>query len=305
MSVLALALVRYLLALVLAPLLFGVINQTKALAAGRVGQPLLQPYRELAKLLRKGAVYSRTTTWVFRLAPLVTVATGLCALLLLPMAGAPAVVSFAGDIVLFAYLLGVSRFIVVLAALDTGSAFEGMGASREAFFSALAEPALFVCLGTVARRSGAISLTDSFAAITQELWHRAGPELALVVVAIGIVVLAENARIPFDDPNTHLELTMIHEVMVLDHSGPDLAAIEYGSALKLWLTSALLVDIAVPVRNGQPWVELGAFLVGMMLVAVVIGIIESTMARLKLVRVSQLLIGAGGLSAIALVLSMR
>jgi formate hydrogenlyase subunit 4 len=298
-------LVRYAIALCLAPLLLGVVSRTKAVFAGRTGRPLLQPYRDLAKLLRKGAVYSRTTTFLFRAGPMVGVAASVGALTLLPMGGAPAVVSFGGDLVLFAYLLGVARFMLILAALDTGSSFEGMGASREAMFSALAEPALFLGLAALARRCAEVSLSSIYAGVTPQLWTRAGPELLLVTVAIAVVLLAENARVPFDDPTTHLELTMIHEVMVLDHSGPDLAAIEYASALKLWLTAALLSGLVVPIRTGSSLLDLSAFGLGMFLISVLIGVVESTMARLRLVRVSQLLVGAGGLSTIALVLSMR
>jgi formate hydrogenlyase subunit 4 len=298
-------LIRYAMALCLAPLLLGIVSRTKAIFAGRTGQPLLQPYRDLAKLLRKGAVYSHTTTFLFRAGPMIGVAASAGALALLPMGGAPAVVSFAGDLVLFAYLLGIARFMLILSALDTGSSFEGMGASREAMFSALAEPALFLGLATLARRCDALSLSSIVNGITPELWTRAGPELVLVAVAIAVILLAENARVPFDDPNTHLELTMIHEVMVLDHGGPDLAAAEYAGALKLWLTSSLLTGLVVPVHAGESLVGLSAFGLGMLLVAVGIGVVESVMARLRLVRVSQLLVGAGGLSAIALVLSMR
>ncbi|MBI3987817.1 MAG: NADH-quinone oxidoreductase subunit H, partial [Lentisphaerae bacterium] len=199
------------LALVLAPLLAGVINRTKALFAGRRGQPLLQLYRDLFKLLRKGAVYSRTTTWIFRAGPVVGLAAVLTTLLVVPFAGKPAVLAFPGDLVLFAGLLGLMRFVTVLAALDTGSSFEGMGASREVQFSALAEPALFLGLATLARQTGSFSLSDLFMT-----GHAMPPEFWLVAAAFLVIFLCENARIPFDDPNTHLELTMIHEVMVLD-----------------------------------------------------------------------------------------
>lgn len=293
------------LALCLAPLLLGIVNQTKAWFAGRDGRPLLQPYYDLAKLVRKGAVYSRTTTWIFRLAPLVSVAAGVGVVLLVPMGSTSAVLSFSGDLILFAYLLGLARFFIVLGALDAGSSFEGMGASREAAFSALAEPVLLLGLATLGKRTGSFSLSSMFHAITPDLWSSAGPELALVLVAIAVVLLAENSRIPFDDPNTHLELTMIHEVMVLDHGGPDFAAILYGSALKLWVFAALVVGIAVPVRTGTVWLDSLDSLIGMVGVAVGVGVVESTMARLRLVRLPQLLIGAGGLAAIALVLTMR
>ncbi len=305
MRPLFLSLLHLLLALCLSPLLVGVIHRTKAWFAGRDGRPLLQLYWDLAKLLRKGAVYSKTTTWIFRASPLISVAAAVAALLLIPMGGAPAVIAFPGDLVLFAYLLGLARLFVVLAALDTGSSFEGMGASREVAFSALAEPALFLGLVTVARRAGSYSLSSMYPAITPDLWSQAGPELVLVAVSWMIVMLAENSRVPFDDPNTHLELTMIHEVMVLDHGGPDFAAVLYGSALKLWVYGALLVGVVVPVRTGWVWLDTFDFVIGMGIVAIGIGVVESTMARLRLYRVPQLLIGASGLAAIALILTMR
>lgn len=297
--------IHLLLALALAPLMFGLVNRTKALFAGRRGMPLLQGYCDLAKLLQKGAVYSRTTTVMFRAGPLVSLAAAFMALLMLPMGGAPALIAFPGDLVLAAYLLALGRFFTVSAALDTGSSFEGMGASREVQFSSLAEPALFAALAALAWRTGSLSLSPMLGAIDDALWLQAGPELVLIAFTLLLVLLAENARIPVDDPNTHLELTMIHEVMVLDHGGPDLAAIVYGSALKLWLFAALLVGVAVPVRSGNAWLDGAAFLAGIGAAAVLVGVIESTMARLRLLRVPQLLIGAGALSALALVLMLR
>jgi formate hydrogenlyase subunit 4 len=299
------AAVHTVLALALAPLLLGVINRTKALVGGRVGQPMLQPYRDLAKLLGKGAVYSRTTTWAFRAGPVVGLAAVVIALVLLPFGGAPAVCSFAGDVVLLAYLLGLARFVTVLAALDTGSSFEGMGASREVMFSALAEPALLLGLAAVARATGSLSLSAMLAAVTPAAWSHAAPALALVAAAFLIVFLAENGRIPVDDPTTHLELTMIHEVMVLDHGGPDLACILYGGALKLWLLGSLLVGIVVPVRTGHAWLDTTSAVGGLVVLAVVTGLVESSMARLRLVNVPQLLVAAGVLATLALVLVVR
>lgn len=294
-----------LLALVFAPLLFGIINRTKALIAGRVGQPLLQPYYDLWKLVQKGAVYSRTTTWVFRAGPIVGLGAVLAALALLPFGGMPALAAFPGDLILFAYLLGLMRFFTVLAALDTGSSFEGMGASREVTFSALAEPALFLGLATVARQTDSLSLSSMFAGITTESWAHAAPAFVLVAATFLVVFLTENARMPVDDPTTHLELTMIHEVMVLDHSGPDFAFILYSSALKFWVLGTLLVSMLVPVRSGTLWIDTAAAMAGMVGLAVLTGLIESSMARLRLLRVPQLLVGASVLSALALMLVLR
>ena len=298
-------LIHLFVGLVFAPLLLGVINRTKAVFAGRRGQPLLQLYYDIWKLLRKGAVYSRTTTWIFRAGPIVGLAAILAAMALLPFGKTPALIAFPGDLILFAYLLGLIRFFTVIAALDTGSSFEGMGASREVQFSALAEPALFLALVAVARRTGSISLSGMFEKLSTDVWQTAGLSLALVAAALLVVLLCENARIPVDDPNTHLELTMIHEVMVLDHSGPDLAFIAYGAALKLWVLGALLIGIALPIRSRNGWIDIAVCIGGMLALGVVIGIVESTMARLRLVRVPQLLVGAGVLATLALILVLR
>ncbi len=301
----AVPLINVIEGLLFAPLLLGVINRTKALFAGRRGQPLLQLYYDVWKLLRKGAVYSRTTTWVFRAGPIVGLAAVLVAMALVPFGKTPALVAFPGDLILFAYLLGLMRFFTVIAALDTGSSFEGMGASREVQFSALAEPAFFLALVAVARRTGSISLSGMFDKISVDVWQTAGLSLALAVAALLVVLLCENARIPVDDPNTHLELTMIHEVMVLDHGGPDLAFITYGAALKVWVIGALLIGIAVPIASGNVWINIAVSIGGMLVLAVIIGIVESTMARLRLVRVPQLLVGAGVLATLALILALR
>jgi formate hydrogenlyase subunit 4 len=299
------ALISLLGGLVLAPLLAGIINRTKAFFGGRHGQPLLQLYWDVFTLLRKGATYSRTTTWVFRAGPVAGLAATVLALTLVPMGGIPALLRFPGDLVLFANLLGLLRFVTVIAALDTGSSFEGMGASREVLFAALAEPALLLGLAAVCLETRTISLSGMLAGITPITWTDQGPALALVVAALGIVLVAEAARIPVDDPTTHLELTMIHEVMVLDHGGPDLAFILYGAALKLWVLGALLVGLAVPVRSGNALLDACAFVGGMAALAVVIGAVESSMARLRLVRVPKLLVGATALALLAIVLVLR
>jgi formate hydrogenlyase subunit 4 len=287
------------------PLLFGVIVKTKAVFAGRVGAPILQPYRDLAKLLRKGSVWSRTTTWVFRAGPVVSLAGVAVAATLVPLGRRPALVAFEGDFVMFAALLGLARFATILAALDTGSAFEGMGAAREATFAALAEPALFLGLLVLVVTSGDLSLSGMLGATLAASWARAGASLVLVLCCLFIVLLAENSRIPVDDPNTHLELTMIHEVMVLDHGGPALGLIQYGAALKLHLFVALVARIAVPAAWSHPawsW----AFVFGSGLaIAVTIGVVESTMARLRLTHIPRLLIAACLLSAFAIVLLVR
>ncbi len=291
--------------MVLAPLIPGVINRTKAIAAGRVGQPLLQPYSDLSKLVQKGAVYSQTTTWVFRAGPVVGLASMICALALLPFGAFPALAPFAGDLVMVAYLLALARFFTVLAALDTGSSFEAMGASREVTFSALAEPALFLGLAALARQTGTLSLTSMLGSVSTGMWMRAAPTLGLTIGALGVVFLTENARIPVDDPTTHLELTMIHEVMVLDHSGPDFAMIQYTAALKMWLLGAIIVGTGVPWHAQNQWLDAVVGVSAMLALGVVTGIIESSMARLRLLRVPQLLMAAIILSGLALALVQK
>lgn len=292
-------------ALVLAPLLPGIINRTKAFFAGRRGQPLLQPYYDIWKLLQKGAVYSRTTTWIFRAGPMVGLAIAVAVLGILPLGKIPAPISFEGDLILFAYLFALARFFTVIAALDTGSAFEGMGASREVQFAALAEPALLLGLAALARETGSLSLSAMYSEVSFGTVVQSGGALLLVAIAFLIIYLAENCRVPVDDPNTHLELTMIHEVMVLDHGGPDFAFILYSAALKLWILGALLVGLAIPVSTGNVYADAGVLVGALFLLAVVVGVLESTMARLRLLRIPQLLVGACTLSVLALILLLR
>jgi len=292
-----------LLALVCAPLLSGIINRVKAWYGGRAGRPLLQLYFDLYKLLRKGEVISRTTTWVFAAGPSIYLATMVCALLFVPFGSMRAPLGFAGDFVLMAYLMGFGRFALMLAALDTGSAFEGMGASREAAFSALAEPVMFLCF--LALGGGMLPSLHAFCqAAGGQIWTFARPELLLIPVVIFVLLLVENCRIPVDDPNTHLELTMIHEVMILDHSGPNLAFILYASSLKLWLFALLLVDVLAPALPGGMAMEAILVLAGVFGIAALVGVVESCMARLRLLVVPRMLGMAGMLAALALVVAL-
>ena len=303
-----------LIGLMLSPLLSGIITRIKSIFAGRQGPPLLQPYHDLVRLFRKSAVYSRTTSWIFQASPVVGLGCTVCALTILPLGGAAAPVQFTGDLILLAYLLGLMRFFTVAAALDTGSAFEGMGASREVQFSVLTEPAMLLSLAALGRvgqvhlpngissSSGMLSLTETYANLSINAWAGSGLIPLLAGCALWIVLLAENCRIPIDDPTTHLELTMIHEVMVLDHSGPDFGMILYAAYLKLWIFCALLAGILIPVRSGTSWLDAGAALGGIFLVAAITGVVESSMARLRLLRVPQLLAGACVLSVLALIL---
>jgi formate hydrogenlyase subunit 4 len=298
-------LIHLILLLAMPPLLPGIIAKTKALFAGRVGPPVLQPYYDLIKLLQKGSVFSTTTTWVFLAGPVVGLATPLLAGLLVPLGSHAAPICFEGDLILFAYLFALGRFFTASAALDTGSAFEGMGAAREVTFSCLAEPAVFLGFLVLAKLSDSISLTGMLSGSFGAKWAAGGASLVLVGVSFFIVLLAENSRIPFDDPNTHLELTMIHEVMVLDHSGPALGMILYGAAMKLFILGAVTIRVLLPWDSGNAWVDWGGVIVGMMVVAVFIGVVESTMARLRLVNIPKVLVAACLLSAFGIILLVK
>ena len=211
--------IHVILLLVMPPLLLGIINKTKAWFGGRTGAPFLQPYYDIIKLMRKGMVFSNTTTWIFRAGPLVTLISLLIAGLLIPMGSFDAPISFTGDLILFAYLFGLSRFFTTAAALDTGSSFEGMGSAREVTFSCFSEPALFFAFLVLVKLSGSLTCQICFMP-TEHILSSHCSTAVLIAIGLFIVLLAESCRIPVDDPNTHLELTMIHEAMVLDHSGP-------------------------------------------------------------------------------------
>ncbi|OGS14403.1 MAG: hydrogenase [Elusimicrobia bacterium RIFOXYA12_FULL_57_11] len=293
-------LIQYLAVLCLSPLLLGIINRVKAWFAGRRGSPLLQLYFDLYKLSYKTSVYSRTTTWLFRAGPIIGLGAILCALAALPFAGRPGFLAFDGDFIFLIYLLGLARFFTVLAALDTGSSFEGMGASREIQFAVFAEPAFFLSLAALSKATGRLSLSGMFLALEPASWQAAAPALLLLTAALFIILLAENSRVPVDDPNTHLELTMVHEVMVLDHGGPDLGFILYGAALKLWFFGALIASAVLPRHSGS-WLYDGlAFLAMMAVIAAGIGVVESVMARLRMIKVQYLLMAALVFSVLAL-----
>jgi len=294
-----------LVALICAPLLHGIIGRTKSWVAGRQGSPLLQPYFDLRKLMMRGAVYSDSSTWVLRISPVVGLSALVLALWMTPLGGIAAPVSFTGDAIVVAALLGLSVFLTLLAALDTGSSFEGMGASREAHFGALAEASLFLTLAALAHLTGNTSLSAAYATIDADLWGHALPMLTMIAVSFMVLALVENSRMPIDDPTTHLELTMIHEVMVLDHTGPDLGFILYASALKLWLLGSLVVGIIIPVNSGSLWLNAMVGWTGMGVLAIIIGLIGALMARLHLNHTPPLIVGAGALSAVAMMMAVR
>jgi formate hydrogenlyase subunit 4 len=294
--------------IVAAPIIPGIVARTKAILTGRRGSPVVQLYADLFKLARRGIVYSTTTTWVFRLAPVALVATTVAAAVLLPLDGRASILRFAGDAVAFAYLLALGRFALVLAALDTGSSFEGMGASREVAFAALVEPGLFIVLAALGVMANEFSLT----AMLGDPAARGGggggmlsPSSVMLAVSLFALALAECSRVPVDDPATHLELTMVHEVMVLDHSGPDLAMLLYANALKLALFSAIIAYVLLPGERLAGWLGLVTLLGSFVVVAIAIGIVESVMARLRLPKVPLYIAAGSALALFGLILLLR
>ena len=273
---------RLLAWLILAPLLPGVINKVKAWVAGRQGPPVLQLYFDLARLWRKGVVVSTLASPGFIIAPAVAWVAVVGAALLLPLAGAGAPASFDGDVLLLVYLLALARFCTAWGAMETGSAFEGMGAAREVSYAVLAEVGIITAVLTLVVQSGSISLSSMFAPLP-------GPSAALLAVGLFIILLAENCRVPFDDPNTHLELTMIHEVMVLDHSGPPLAMILHGASVKLMLFAVLLAQSVLPLSELPLPASVGVLALAVLLTTVAVGLVESLTARLAFRRVPLLL----------------
>ena len=283
---------------VLCPLLPGIINKVKAFFAGRKGPSLFQLYYDLFKLLKKGSVISNTSCGVLKLAPCVSLAAIVMATLLLPLGIIKSPFSFEGDVILFFYLLGTARLMTVWGALDTGSSFEGMGASREMQFSALAEAAIFGIIGCLATLTKHGDLTMLPSTAFNSSIHVVA--ILLCALAFFLILLMENCRVPADDPNTHLELTMIHEAMILDYAGPDLALILYGASLKLWIFASFFVILLFPAITAGLVLSSVIYLAGIFVTVIVVGIIESSIARYRFIKVPQMLVGAFGLSLIAL-----
>jgi formate hydrogenlyase subunit 4 len=286
--------------LVMPFVLTGVITRVKALWSGRKGPPILQPLWDVLRLLRKTPVYSHVTTPVFRAAPWVLLVTSLGSALVAPLLGTTPVVGFAFDFVVLAYAWGLGRVAVMLGALDTGSSFEGMGAAREATFATLVEPALFLVVGALCLFTHTTTLHEALA--LEVTGGASALAWACAVVGLVVVLQAETARMPVDDPTTHLELTMVHEVMVLDHSGPELAAIQYANAVKLLVGASVVATLLNPLAGAGTRASALTTLALTLLVAVVVGTVESVMARFKLRAVPQYLavaIAAGVLALLA------
>jgi formate hydrogenlyase subunit 4 len=257
----------------------GIIIRTKSIASGRKGPGIMQPVRDVMRLFKKGSVYSETTSIIFRIAPSIYFSSVLMACLVIPFGSYKGIVSFNGDFVFFAYILALGKFFTIISAMDTGSSFEGMGASREALYSMFAEPAFFILIGSFALLTGNTSFYDIFSSL-----HLGSPityMLGLLAAAVLVMIaMIENSRMPVDDPKTHLELTMIHEVMVLDNSGFDLGLILSAGYIKFPMYGAIIAGFFL---GGLPLtLDIPVFLFVQVLFAVVAGVIESFMARFRM-----------------------
>jgi len=286
------------LVVLFSPLVVGLVTRTKAWWAGRRGPPLLQLAFDLWRLLRKQSVFSETTTIVFRAAPYLVLAAAVTAVAVVPVFGVRAPASFPLDFVWFAYIAALGRAALMLGALDTGSSFEGMGASREATFSALVEPTLFAVMGALCLKTGVSSFG---AALLIEAEGAGSLVWGASIVALLVGAQVESARMPVDDPTTHLELTMVHEVMILDHSGPELAALQGAAALKLTVALGLVATLLNPlVSRASAWVVVPTTVLITCALAVLLGTVESLVARLKLRAVPQYIFVAFAAASAAL-----
>lgn len=271
----------------------GIIIRTKSIASGRKGPGIMQPVKDVIRLFRKGSVYSETTSIIFRIAPVIYFSSVLMACLVVPFSPYKGVVSFDGDFIFFAYILALGKFFSIISALDTGSSFEGMGASREALYSMFAEPAFFILIGSFALLTGHTSFYDIFSTLHlgSSITYMLGAMAAFVLLMIAMI---ENSRMPVDDPKTHLELTMVHEVMILDNSGFDLGLILTAGYLKFAMYGAIIADLFI---GGLTIIwALPVFLLIQFFIAVLMGLVESFMARFRMNHNPQFIIALSSVS---------
>ena len=283
------------LALILLVSLFstGIIIRTKSIASGRKGPGIMQPVKDVIRLFKKGSVYSETTSIIFRIAPVIYFSSVLMACMVVPFGPYKGIVSFDGDFIFFAYILALGKFFSIISAMDTGSSFEGMGASREALYSMFAEPAFFILIGSFALLTGNTSFYEIFAALHlgSSITYMLGAMAAFVLLMIAMI---ENSRMPVDDPRTHLELTMVHEVMILDNSGFDLGLILSTGYLKFAMYGAIIAEFFI---GGLTLVwALPVFLLIQFLFAVMAGLIESFMARFRMSHNPQFILALSSVS---------
>ncbi|MEI6137869.1 MAG: NADH-quinone oxidoreductase subunit H [Mariniphaga sp.] len=268
------------LLIILASLFFmGFVVRTKSIASGRKGPGVFQPMKDIIRLWKKGSVYSKTTSFIFQIAPTAYFTSVIMAILMIPHGNNPGLISFDGDFVFFAYVLTFGKFLMIISALDTGSSFEGMGASREALFSMLVEPAFFILMGSFALLTGHTSFHSIFSMLHygSNISYMLGVLASIVFVLIAMI---ENSRMPVDDPKTHLELTMIHEVMILDNSGFDLGLIMFTTHLKFAMYGAMISNFFIGMLPLE--ISIPMFFAIQAGFAITVGLIESFMARFRM-----------------------
>lgn len=290
----------------LAPLVTGIIKKIKALLQCRRGPGIFQPYRDIYKMFQKQPLLSEHSSWISRITPYICFASVLTAAAIIPFVSVPAPLAFAGDAILVAYLFGLARFFLALAALDTGSSFGGMGSSREMMVSSLAEPALMMGIFVAAMSAGSTDLSRiAISGLTDPLLLR--PVGILAFAGLAIVAIAETGRIPVDNPDTHLELTMIHEGMLLEYSGRHLALLTWGASLKQLLIFSLMANLYLPsglasgLQAPAIAMALGLWLVKVLVLALGAAVVESSFAKMRLFRVPHLLAASFLLSILALI----
>ncbi len=283
--------------IILAGIFFtGIVIRTKSIASGRKGPGLLQPIKDVIRLFKKGSVYSETTSFIFQIAPTIYFSSIIMAMLVVPFGQSKGLISFNGDFIFFAYVLALGKFFSIISALDTGSSFEGMGASREALYSMFAEPAFFILMGSLAILTGFSSFQEIFSAL--HLGSYVSYAIAtLATFVLLMVAMVENSRMPIDDPKTHLELTMVHEVMILDNSGFDLGLILTAGYLKFAIFGALIFNLFVGMVSYQYAIPLFFAIEAFM--AVLVGLIESFMARFRMSHNAQFIVA---LTSVALLI---
>ena len=301
------AFVQVALLLAISPLVSGVIKTLKARLQTRRGPGILQPYRDLFKLFRKGMVIPDTASWIFGATPYVVFLSAMAAGLMIPMISARAPLGLFGGVLALVYILGLGRFVLALGGLDTGSSFGGLGSSREMTIAALAEPAMMLAIFTLAIGAGSTSLSEVATTAIGQNWRFLAPAQMLAFGALFLVLIAETGRIPVDNPATHLELTMVHEAMILEFSGPYLALIEWGASIKQLVLMTLLINCFWPFGLPLAWSVTGAFaglgllLAKLLVLGCAIVLVETANAKLRLFRVPELLAIAFTLGALALV----
>lgn len=285
--------ISFILIIVASIFFTGIIIRTKSITSGRKGPGIFQPMKDIFRLLRKGSVFSKTTSFIFQIAPSIYFASIIMAILVIPFGQYKGMISFEGDFVFFAYILGTGKFFSIISALDTGSSFEGMGASREALFSMFAEPAFFILMGSFALLTGHTSFQEIFVSLHfgSYISYILG---ILATFVLAMIAMVENSRMPFDDPKTHLELTMVHEVMILDNSGFDLGMILYATNLKFAMYGALIANLFM--GSSPLYLTIPIFFGLQFLFAITIGVLESFTARFRMNHNAQYILALSSVS---------